>query len=244
MKVIILAAGYATRLYPLTMDRAKPLLPIGGQPIINYIINGLSEVNLVSDVYIVTNNKFYNDFCNWKNSSNFDKNIFIINDGTKNDNDKLGAIGDINLVIKEMKIADDLMIIAGDNVFSFQLSDFVKFFNKNGLCIAAYRYPNKKDLSHYGILETDGRSRVVAFNEKPQKPKSNLVATCLYGIPKDKLYTIKKYIDGENNLDAPGYYLQWLVKEEDVDAFVFDNKWYDIGTPEAYESAQEEFNMV
>lgn len=244
MKAIILAAGYATRLYPLTLKRAKPLLPVGGQPIINYIVDGLLEVSEISAIYVVTNNKFYKDFCQWQVESYIDKNVIVINDRTTSDKDKLGAIGDIDLVVREMNIDDDLLVIAGDNLFRFELTEFVKFFKKNGLSIASYKYPYKNELSHYGIVELDGSNRVKGFQEKPQKPRSDLVAMCLYGFPKNKLSLIKEYLARGNNKDAPGFYLQWLVEKEGVCSFTFSGQWHDIGTHEAYFRAQAEYREV
>lgn len=244
MKAIILAAGYATRLYPLTLQKAKPLLPVGDQPIINYIIDGLLDVPSVSTIYVVTNNKFYKDFHQWQKNSYFNKDIVVINDKTTSDKDKLGAIGDIDLVIKKMDIDDDLLIVAGDNLFRFELAEFVDFFKKNGLSIASYKYPYKNELSRYGIVELDRNNRVIRFQEKPQKPRSDLVAMCLYGFPKNKLGLIKEYLMKGNNKDAPGFYLQWLVEKESVYSFIFSGQWHDIGTKEAYERAQMEYEEV
>lgn len=244
MYAIILAAGYATRLYPLTLDKAKPLLPVRGRPIIDYIIDGLISVPEINKICVVTNDRFYKDFYEWERNLDSAADIAVINDGTKSDDDKLGAIGDIELVINKMKIDDDLIIVAGDNMFGFDLKRFVKFFNDNGLSIASYKYPHKKELSNYGIIELDKNNKVINFQEKPKEPRSNFVAVCLYGFPKDKLKLIKEYIKIGNNKDAPGYYLQWLVSKEEVYSFTFSEPWYDIGTPEAYSRAQAEYEDI
>lgn len=246
MRAIILAAGYATRLYPLTLDKAKPLLPVGGQPIINYTIGGLAEIPEITKIYIVTNNRFHRDFCQWQRESSFNKDIVIINDKTTSDSDKLGAIGDIDIVIREMAVDDDLVIAAGDNLFGFELKKFVDFFKTHGLSIASYRYPYKDrgELKRYGIVELDNSYRVVRLQEKPQRPWSDLVAVCLYGFPKGKLLLIREYLEKNGNKDAPGYYLQWLVQKEKVYSFVFEAQWHDIGTPEAYERAQKEYEKA
>lgn len=244
MKAIVLAAGYATRLYPLTLNRTKPLLPVGGQPIIDYIIEGIVKVSEIDTVYVVTNNRFYNDFVKWQKMANFTKEILIVNDGTNSDEDKLGAIGDIDLVINKIGIRDDLVVIAGDNLFGFSLQNFVNFFKIHGTSIAAYKYPHRDELSHYGLVELNGTSRVILFQEKPKEPKSDLVAICLYGFPYSKLGLISEYLKSGKNKDAPGYYLQWLVNKEEVYAFVFQAPWHDIGTPEAYQRAQREYKSL
>lgn len=241
MKALILAAGYATRLFPLTLNRAKPLLPIQGKPIIDYIVENIIKVPEIDEIYVVTNNKYYKDFCKWQEQSNFSKKITPINDGTLSDSDKLGAIGDIDLVIKKMNIDSDLLIVAGDNLFRFEMTDFVDFFKKNGLSLACYKYPHKEELFNYGIVELADNMIVKDFKEKPKNPKSDLVALCLYAFPASKINLIKDYLSQNENQDAPGFYLQWLCKKDKIHAFVFDSTWHDIGTPEAYKRAEEEF---
>jgi len=244
MKAIVLAAGYATRLYPLTINKAKPLLPIGGRPILDYIIEGIAEIPEVDTVYIVTNTKFYTDFINWRRSLHSNKEIVIIDDGTTDDADKLGAIGDIGLVISKMSIKDDLLVLAGDNLFGFKLKKFTEFYKQSGLSIAVYKYPHKEELPNYGIVELDNSGDVASFQEKPQFPKTNLVAVCLYAIPVSKLGLVHQYLSAGNNKDAPGYYLQWLVKKEKISAFVFHEPWHDIGAPEEYERVKEEYKNL
>lgn len=240
MKALILAAGYATRLYPLTLNKAKPLLPVGGKPIIDYIISGLENIPEIDGIYVVTNDRFYRDFRRWQKENNFSKEIIVVNDGTKSDDDKLGAIGDINKIINEMAVTDDLVVVAGDNLFQFELRDFVDFFKEKGLSIACYQHPRRSELGNYGVVELDNEGVVVDFKEKPPQPRSNLAAVCLYGFPAGKLGLFKKYIDEGNNCDAPGFYLQWLFGKEKVHAFTFSAPWHDIGTPEAYHRAQDE----
>lgn len=246
MKAIVLAAGYATRLYPLTVNKAKPLLPVGDRPIINYILEGIACVSEIDTVYVVTNSRFYRNFLDWKAEGDFGKEVIVIDDGTTTDSDKLGAIGDINLVVNKMDIKDDLLVVGGDNLFSFSMRKFADFFKTKGMSMAVYKCPHRDKLSRYGIAELDDDNRLISFQEKPQKPRSNLVAICLYGFPRGKLKLINTYLEKGRNKDAPGYYLQWLINDnkEDVHAFVFESSWHDIGTPEAYEQAQKEYSLA
>lgn len=241
MDAIILAAGYATRLYPLTLNKAKPLLPVGDRPIIDYLVMDLEKIGELSTIYVVTNEKFYNDFLKWAKDYSSSKKIVILNDGTTDDSNKKGAIGDIDFVIDTAGIKDDLLVVAGDNLFNFPLEGFAWFLMDKGLCVGIHKMKESEDLSRYGIVEIDDNGRIINFEEKPTHPKTNLVAACLYGFPSEKLGLIKEYIKEGLNMDQPGNYLQWLVKREPVYAYIFEAEWHDIGTKEAYNRIKDSF---
>lgn len=242
MKALILAAGYATRLYPSTRDRPKPLLSIAGRSILEYIMEKLERVKEIDATYLVTNQKFILDFKNWQDNYQTEKEIKILNDGSTCNDDKLGAIGDIGFVLKKEKIDDNLLIIAGDNLFQFDLSGFIQFFQKKKApCIALYDIRDREKARKYGVIAMDENQRIVKFEEKPSHPSSTLIATCLYLFPREDLNLILTYLKEERKSDAPGFYIQWLAKREEVYGFVFKEKWYDIGSRESLKEADLDY---
>jgi len=244
MKALILAAGYATRLYPLTRDYPKPLLEIKGRPIINYIVDKLEPVSAIDEIYIVTNSKFIQVFRRWAKTVKSSKKIILVDDLTKTNLDRLGSIGDMNFVITRKKIQDDLLVIGGDNLFSGSLNVFLNSIKRNARAvnIGLYRLKQKKDASHYGVARLDSRKKVTSFEEKPLHPQSRLVAMCLYFIPKNGLGLINEYIHGRRNkIDASGGYIAWLKDRAPVYGYVFSGFWFDIGDYKYLNAAKERF---
>lgn len=239
MKALIMAAGYATRLYPLTKDRAKPLLPVGGRPIIDYICDALEKVREIDHVYVVTNNRFAPSFETWarERRKNFRMPIDILNDGTVSDEDKLGAIGDIRFAIRRERIADDLFVVLGDNLFDLDLETIIPYFKRKGATVAAYDVGSVGAAKLYGILGVDRDFRVIDFKEKPETPPSTLAAIGMYLFPRDMLDLFRVYEEEGNKMDAPGYYIRWLYRKVPVYAFVFRGVWYDIGDLQMYHKA-------
>ena len=235
----MLAAGYATRLYPLTENTPKPLLKVGEKTIINYILTKLEEVKEVKDVYVVTNDKFYSTFVNWGKTVTSSFKLKIVNDGTKSNEDRLGAVGDIYFVVEQEKIKDDLLVIAGDNLFGFSLLDFVDFFkDKNSSIVAFHDLKDKhKVKSKYGIGIMQG-SRVVDFEEKPTEPKSSLASTACYFFKKNDLLHIQNLVK-TGKVDAPGNLIKYLAEKSEVHGFVFDEHWFDVGSFESLEEAKK-----
>ncbi len=244
MKALILAAGYATRLYPLTKEYPKPLLKIGSRPIIDYIIDKLSAIRDIDEVIVVTNSKFVSIFRNWAKGIRAAKEITLLDDLTRDQKDRLGAIGDMEFVIKQKGIRDDLLIVGGDNLFEEGLQEFLSFARAKAPSpvIGVWDIKNKKQATRYGVLRMDKESRVIEFEEKPKNPKSSLVAMCLYYFSQEKLGLIKEYLaDKSGKPDATGFYIDWLRKKEKVYGFVFSGRWYDIGHHEFYEEANKTF---
>jgi len=246
MQALILAAGYATRLYPLTQDMPKSLLKIRQRPIIDYIVEKIEPLKEIERIFIVSNHKFYPQFCTWlepklQSSPNRFK---LINDGSSCLEDKLGAVGDMHLAIKQEAIDDDLLIVAGDNLFDFDLADFIEFASakkpQNSICL--YLSNNHLDLTRFGIAQLNGGFEILNFEEKPAFPKSNLIGTCIYFLPKEKLSLVSAYLKSGNHNDTPGSYIRWLTQTDKVCGKISDGIWYDLGDFESITEAALHFN--
>lgn len=242
MKALILAAGYATRLYPLTKEYPKPLLAVKQRPIIDYILDKLEKINAIDEIIVVTNSKFINRFRKWATQLKSQKQISLVDDLTLTHKDRRGAIGDMYFVIKGKGIYDDLLVIGGDNLFDGDLDDFLVFArnNKSHPVIGVYDIKNKTQARKYGVIKLDAQKMIIDFQEKPNYPKSSLVGMCLYYFPKERLGLVKEYLDGEGiKNDATGFYIDWLRKKVPVYGFTFTGRWYDIGDMSFYRRVKE-----
>jgi glucose-1-phosphate thymidylyltransferase len=240
MKAIILAAGYATRLWPLTLNMPKPLLPIGDKAMLEHIMEKLEAVKGIDEILIVTNSNFVKNFKEWKRSYKTEKKVSIIDDGINTPNQRRGAIGDVIFVIGRKHINSDTLVVAGDNIFDFGLEEFIKKGKANlpfatiGLFdIGALSLANK-----YGIVGLNGSNIIASFQEKPKNPKSTLAAMCLYYLPKRKLPLLKEYKDDGNPLDMAGSFISWLSERERVYGHTFKGVWFDIGDKKSLKQAQ------
>ena len=241
MKAIILAAGYATRLYPLTENKSKALLSIGGKTIIGHIVASLQKIEEIDKVYVISNSRFYGDFVQWKNENALE-NVEVLDDGTDSDENKLGAIGDIDFVIRNKKIDDDLFIIAGDSFFTFELKEFHKYYKEvRRDCVCAEKLEDLDLLRRFAVAEVDSYDRIINLVEKPSEPQSDLGIYASYIYTKDTVKLFENYLADGNKADAPGYFLQWLYDKKDVYVYRINGEFLDIGTPESYKEAQERF---
>jgi glucose-1-phosphate thymidylyltransferase len=245
MNALILAAGYATRLYPLTLNKAKPLLEVGGKPMIEWLFDNLTSLSGLKTVYVVTNNKFAKDFQDWANAYQ-DRHpglqIKIINDGSTSDDDKLGAIGDINLVLtRENLTNDDLLVVAGDNLFEQPLTEFVNAAKKSPATVAVHDVGDLEAMKKYGTVTIDNKGVITNFEEKPKQPKSTLAAVALYYYSRETLPLFTTYLAAGNNPDQPGLFLQWLYTRKPVGTFEIKGRWLDIGSKETLENADKIF---
>ena len=243
MKAIILAAGYATRLFPLTQNFPKPLIPINNKPMINYIIDKLLEIK-INDIYVISNNKYFNHFQNRANN-NYKQNqinIQIINDKTYSNDDRLWAIWDIQYTIQQTNISDNIIVIWWDNLFQFSLQEsYNLFLEKQKTTIIWYDVQNLELAKKYWIISIDNTNKVTKFVEKPQNPESTLAAICVYYYPKYILPQIEEYLSQWNNPDAPGNFPARLINKDDVYAQIHNKHRYDVGWFESLKSAKEDF---
>ncbi len=248
MKLIILAAGYATRLYPLTLNQPKPLLPVAGKPMLEHVIDNLSTVEGIDHAYIVTNAKFAGHFARWAESykrPNLRFGFTIVNDQSTDDSNKLGAIGDMHLVITKHEIEDDVMVVGGDNLFSDDLHDFGDYcLQKNSPVTAVYDVGDLEEIKKYNSIDIDEDGRILFFEEKPAVPKSTLTGIALYFYPRTTLPLIHQYIAEGNNPDQPGRLVQWLYPREPFYTWKVPGLWYDVGSIETLEEANRVFGEL
>ena len=244
MKSIILCGGYAVRLQPLTLNKSKVLLGVKGRTILDYIIDRVEPLKEIDDIFVVSNNKFYNDFAKWKDSRTFEKNIKILNDGTSSDNERLGGIGDLEFAIKNKRIKDDVLVVLGDNLFDFELDGFVNFFEKKKSCVLGlYDVKSFEEAKRFGVINLK-RDIISKFEEKPEKPKSSLVSTGLYIFSKDELTDLKDYIHSGGKIDGPGFFVKYLMRKKNVFGCNLSGRWFDIGTAETYKEVCEKWWAV
>ncbi len=242
MKAVLLAAGYATRLYPLTKNTPKPLLPVGGRAIVAHILEKICEVDEVDGVFIVTNDRFYHHFVHWLEEHPQERPVQVLNDGTSSNETRLGALGDLQLTLDHFAVDEDIMVLAGDNLFDFSLADFVTFFrDKQADCITAHVLSDRRRLQTSGIITVDAEQRVLTFDEKPDEPRSNLAVPPFYLYRQETLPLLRQYLRAGENPDAPGHFIPWLIERRPVYAYIFAGERYDIGTPESYAEAQAIF---
>lgn len=242
MKCIILAAGYATRLYPLTQNKPKPLLEVSGITILDRIVNKIERVTNIDEVIVISNDKFFTHFLEWKETYKGSKSIVIVNDKTSSNETRLGAVKDILYSVDELNIVDDLMVLAGDNLFDFELDEFEAFFNeKKTNVITSHVITDKERLKRTGVALLDENQKLIHFEEKPQEPKSNLAVPPFYIYTKETISLIRQFILEGNNGDAPGMLLGWLLKKSDIHAYLFKGNRYDIGTIDSYNEVQKIF---
>ena len=233
LKAIILAAGYATRLRPLTDTVAKPLLPVGGRPMIDEICDNLDGVGDVDELHVVTNSRFAGAFEGWAEQREGRLRPVVHDDGTSSNEDRLGAIGDIRFTIDAAGLEDDdLLVIAGDNLFEFPLGDLVAFWRdleQPASAVTVYHCGSLELASRYGVVELDELARILSFEEKPEHPRTDLCATATYLYPRDHAARIDEYLASGNSPDQPGKLVQWLHTREPVFGYSFGGVWQDIG---------------
>jgi glucose-1-phosphate thymidylyltransferase len=233
MKAVVLAGGYATRLWPITRHRPKMFLPVGDGTVIDTIFEDLEADDRISEVYVSTNERFEEEFEAYLADSAFEKPTLSVEE-TVAESEKFGVVGALAQLIEREGVDDDLVVVAGDNLISFDIGEFVDFFEEKGTTsLAAYDVGSKARAKSYGLVELED-DRVIDFQEKPEEPNSTLVSIATYAFPAEVLPLFEEYLSAGENPDEPGWFIQWLQSRSNVHAFTFDGAWFDIGTPESY----------
>jgi glucose-1-phosphate thymidylyltransferase len=245
VKAVILAAGYATRLYPLTLDRPKALLPVGGRPMVEHVVGRLATMPEVDEILLVTNAKFAQQFAEWSAAYTPPRPGLaprIIDDGTTDESNRLGANGDLAFVIESAGIDDDLVVIASDNLFDESLEGFAAVCRERQAPVVVLTdIGDLAEMPKYSMVDVDGEGRLTSFVEKPAEPTSTLSCIALYHYPRQALGEIRRYLDEGNNPDQPGRFVAWLFPQQPVYTWRLDGIWYDIGGFEALGEADRLF---
>jgi glucose-1-phosphate thymidylyltransferase len=240
VKALVLAAGYATRLYPLTLDKPKALLPVGGRPMLDYVLERLQAMG-VDETMVVTNAKFTPHFEEWAAGKD---GVTVVNDGTTSNDDRLGAIGDIGFVLDDLGVDDDLVVVAGDNLFGEDVSGFATYGReKDAPVLAVHDVGDLSRMHEYNQIEVDDEGRIVFFEEKPANPRSTLTGVALYYYPRSVLPRIREYLDAGNNPDQPGRLVEWLYPRTPVYTWQLPGEWYDIGSADTLQEADRIFSQ-
>ena len=240
MKCLILAAGYATRLYPLTENFPKPLLEVGGKTILDWLVDDIDTAGLVDEYVVISNHKYAPHFEAWAATKTMK--VTVVDDGTESNETRLGAVKDIQFAIEALNLDDDMLVIAGDNVLSFSLTRFVQYAKeKNSSCIMRYYEASEQKLTKCGVVETDEQDRILSMEEKPAQPKSHWCCPPFYYYTREDASLVAKGIEAGCGTDAPGSYIAWLCTQTPVYAMEMPGCRYDVGNLESYERIRKEY---
>lgn len=243
MKCLILAAGYATRLYPLTENFPKPLLKVGEKTILDWLIDDVDACGEIDEYVVISNHKFALQFQTW--ASTKAQKITVVDDGTTTNETRLGAVKDIQYAIEMLKLDDDMLVIAGDNVLDFSLTQFIAYAKqKNASCVMRYYEADNKRLRKSGVVEIDEGDRILSMEEKPAEPKSNWCCPPFYYYVKADTGLVQTGIESGCGTDAPGSYIAWLSQKVPVYAMEMPGRRYDIGNLESYEQVKREYKGI
>ncbi len=243
MKCLILAAGYATRLYPLTENFPKPLLEVGDKTILDWLVDDIDNAGFVDEYVVISNHKFAHHFDDWAKTKK--QKITVVDDGTSTNETRLGAVKDIQYAIDQLNLDDDMLVIAGDNVLDFSLTKFIEYSkDKNTSCIMRYYEPDEKKLLKCGVVTIDESDKILNMTEKSPNPATHWCCPPFYYYTKSDAKLVQKGIDSGCGTDAPGSYIAWLCKQTTVHAMEMPGKRYDIGNLESYEKVKTEYNGI
>lgn len=243
MKCLILAAGYATRLYPLTENFPKPLLTVGEKTILDWLIEDIDTAGAVDEYIVISNHKYAHHFKAWAKTKK--QKITVVDDGTDTNETRLGAVKDIQFAIEQQNLQEDMLVIAGDNVLDFSLTEFIEYAHKkNTSCILRYYEPDDKKLLKCGVVTVDENDRILKMTEKSTEPATHWCCPPFYYYTKDDAALVPKGIACGCGTDAPGSYIAWLCTQTTVHAMQMPGKRYDIGNLESYEKVKAEYRGI
>lgn len=243
MKCLILAAGYATRLYPLTENFPKPLLAVGEKTILDWLVDDIDTAGLVDEYVVISNHKYAHHFESWAKTKSMK--VTVVDDGTSSNETRLGAVKDIQFAIEKLNLDDDMLVIAGDNVLDFSLARFVRYAKqKDTSCVMRYYEPEQKKLVKCGVLQVDDQDRVVSMEEKPAEPKFHWCCPPFYYYTREDAKRIGQGIASGCGVDAPGSYIAWLCRQTAVHAMEMPGSRFDVGNLESYNRIKEEYKGI
>ena len=243
MKCLILAAGYATRLYPLTENFPKPLLQVQGKTILDWLIEDMDRAGVIDEYVVISNHKFAHHFVAW--AENKLQKITVVDDGTDSNETRLGAVRDIQFAIDQLQLDDEMLVIAGDNLLDFSLVRFIEYARQKGTsCLMRFYEADRERLKKTGVATIDGNDRIVNMVEKPQDPQSNWCCPPFYYYTREDARLVKVGLESGCSYDAPGSYMVWLCKQTSVHAMQMPGRRYDIGNLQSYEAVQKEFRGI
>jgi len=243
MKCLILAAGYATRLYPLTENFPKPLLKVGDKTILDWLIDDIDTLGSIDEYVVISNHKFAHHFDEWAKTKS--QKITVVDDGTSTNETRLGAVRDIQFAIDKLSLDDDMLVIAGDNVLDFSLTKFISYAEgKKASCIMRYFETDDKKLLKCGVVTIDDSDKILNMTEKSPTPATHWCTPPFYFYSREDAKKIEAAIADGCGVDAPGSYIAWLCKQTDVYAMEMPGKRYDIGNLESYERVQKEYGGI
>lgn len=240
MKAVILAGGFAKRMWPLTKDKPKHLLPVAGRPMLDYVMEKVIPVSRIDHIFISTNARFQDQFNGYISSLQAGKEISLFVEDTHREEEKLGSVGALGYLITEENIEDELVVIGGDNILGLEMTDFIHYFrSKQGNVVALYDVKSKEKARLYGVISIDQENKVTYFQEKPAEPQSTLISTACYAFTENGVRNVIRYLKEGNNPDEVGHFIEWLYKNDEVYGYVFQGIWFDIGNLESYHEADE-----
>ena len=240
MQALVLAAGWATRLGSLARETPKHLLPIGRRCSLDFVIERLEAVPWVERIHVITHDAHFPQFVEWGASHNGRAPLSLHNDGTASVDTRLGAIGDIAFFLRTCQLDDDLLIVAGDNVFDFDLTPLAERACREPV-VGLYEVGSPELASRYAVVELDGEGYITSFVEKPRNPQSTLAAVAIYGFPRERLGDIHAYLEAGGNPDKLGSLMEWLHTRRQVAGHVFTGRWFDVGSSDEYTRVLAEF---